>query len=316
MKYHDIRFRFLFLALLVNAVWFSLPGLIKWTSGSAWLFAGSNRLLVQPDPLEQFFYDTNMFVSNHVLAYYGHPGSRYMGILGRFSKEQLRLRLLTEASNYDRTNGNKGVIPALYLIYATAQPGGELAYLNSNIVLSYINFCYTNRMLLYLDHQIGRYGPENAIKKLLPFLKYPNVHLAFDAEWRTDKPMKQIGHVTGPEINQAQEMIRSYMLSNHIQGVRQLVFHQFKWQMIRQREKIRTDYYPVLLVHSTSGWGPPHQKLGTHAFNAQATNMPYKAFKLWYHPGVEKKGIHYDQPLMTPGQVLNLDPQPGLIIYQ
>ncbi len=317
MKINDLRIKLLIVALFLTAVFFSLPRLSQLSQAGWKLLTGvSSDIPPVMNPLDEFFYNTNMFVSNHIIAYYGHPNSRYMGILGRYSKDELRKMLLTEASNYDATNGDKGVVPAFYLIYATCQPGGELAYLNSNIVMSFINYTYSNKMLLYLDHQIGKYGPENAIRKMLPFLKYPNVQLAVDPEWRTDRPMKEIGHITGEEINQIQSIMQSYILSNHIRGIHQLVFHQFKYQMILHREKIQADYYPVLLVHNTSGWGPPWQKLGTHAFNSLATNMPYKGFKLWYYPGVQAKGLHYDSPLMSPADVLALKPQPGLIIYQ
>ena len=44
-------------------------------------------------------------------------------------------------------------------------------------------------------------------------------------------------------------------------------------------------------------------------------NIPYKGFKLWYYYS-SKHGVHYDRPLMTPSQVLSLNPEPGLIIYQ
>ncbi len=279
------------------------------------LFANSSEA-AEPDPLLEFYTSPFLFASNHIIAYYGHPNSKYMGILGRHSKQALTKMLLTEASNYDATNGSKGVVPALYLIYATAQPEGRIAYLNDKIMTAYIEYAYSNRMLVYMDHQIGKYGPENAIKRLLPWLKYPNVHIAIDPEWRTERPMKVVGHITGEELNIAQAMMHDYMLSNNIQGIKQLVFHQFKAQMVWHRNKAHSEYSNVLLVHSTSGWGSPKLKKGTHKFNSEATNMPYKAFKLWYYPGMQVKGLHYDSPLMTPASVLNLKPQPGLIIYQ
>ncbi|MCD8509521.1 MAG: hypothetical protein LRY73_06305 [Bacillus sp. (in: Bacteria)] len=48
---------------------------------------------------------------------------------------------------------------------------------------------------------------------------------------------------------------------------------------------------------------------------SKATNIPYKGFKLWYYYS-DIRGVHYDDPLMTPEEVMSLDPKPGLVIYQ
>lgn len=263
--------------------------------------------------LNDYFTSPTLFDDNIIVAYYGHPSSETMGIVGRHSKEELISLLQKVSEEYDSLNGNKGVIPAIYLVYGTVQPEGKIFKMKSDLVMSYIEAAYENGMLIYLDHQIGKYSPIDALNELLPFLKYPNVHLALDPEWRTAKPMKEVGYLTGSELNEIQEVMREYILSNEIQGKRQFVFHQFKESMIRDISTASSQYDPVLLVHNTSGWGSPDSKIATHARNAKATNIPYKGFKLWYF---YKPEVHFDNPLMTPEQVLNLDPKPGLIIYQ
>jgi hypothetical protein len=272
--------------------------------------------LIAENPYNAMFLSPTLFKSNHIIAYYGHPQSRHMGIVGRYSKEQLAERIKATVARYDKVNGEKGVIPAFYLIYGTAQPAGNIYIMPDQMVESYIHFAATNGILMILDHQIGRFTPQQAIEKLLPFLKYPNVHLAFDAEWRTTRPLKEIGFVTGQELNIAQAMIRDYMIKHDISGKRALIFHEFNTRMIRSRDDARSDYDPVVLIHSTSGWGSPSMKLGTHSRNALATNIPWKGFKLWYDHGDTRPGAHIDRPVMTPEQVLALDPQPVLIMYQ
>lgn len=266
-------------------------------------------------PEYEHFVKPDLFDKNHILAYYGHPKSKIMGIVGRHSKEELARKLKAKAEVFKKISGEKGVIPALYLIYATCQPKGEILRMKQEMVESYIKFSLDNGFLVYLDHQIGKHKPETAFKELLPFLKYPNVHLAIDVEWRTDKPMKKIGYITAFELNKLQEMMRDYMTEHQIPGKRQLVFHQFKPQMVVNIESVKASYDPVILIHATSGWGPPSLKRSTHAKNAKVNNIPNKAFKLWYYFS-DKKGVHYDQPLMSPGEVLALVPQPSLIIYQ
>lgn len=264
---------------------------------------------------EDFFLSPNFFEDNHIVAYYGHPNSKIMGILGRHTKEELASLVKKTAETYKSLNGEKGVIPAFYVIYGTCQPAGEINRINKNLIESYIEFALANKMLIYLDHQIGKHTPQEAIRELLPFLKYPNVHLALDPEWRTTRPMKVIGSISGEEINAVQKIIQDYLRANFIPGKRQLVFHQFHVKMISNREEVNANYSQVIPVHATSGWGGPDAKKGTHLRNSAAVNIPYKGFKLWYYYS-KQQGVHYDRPLMLPEEVLALNPEPGLIIYQ
>ncbi|MDG5789802.1 SH3 domain-containing protein [Evansella sp. AB-P1] len=275
----------------------------------------SNPNLFEDEEMNEFFTSPTLFENNTVVSYYGHPNSRLMGIVGRHSVQELIPILKNTSEKYDSVNGDKGVIPAIYLIYGTVQPGGEIGVLNYDQMISYIEEAYKNGVLVYLDHQMGKYHPIDALNEILPFLRYPNVHLALDPEWRTNNPMNEIGHLTGEEINQIQETMREYMISNDIPGIRQFVFHQFIEKMVHNIEEVSVDYDPVLLVHNTSGWGPPSGKIATHATNSKATNIPYKGFKLWYYYS-DISGVHYDNPLMTPEEVMELNPKPGLIIYQ
>jgi len=228
------------------------------------------------------FLPPDLFTSNHIIAYYGHPKSKIMGIVGRLGQPDLAKTLKEKAALYDAANGDKGIVPAIYLIYGTCQPGGNINIMKPEMVRSYIDFALANGFLVYIDHQIGKYSLEHAMNMILPFLKYPNVHLAIDLEWRTTRPMLEIGSITGDELNRIQAMMKKYMAENDIPGVRQLVFHQFHAKMVRNISKVKAEYNPVLLVHATSGWGSPEAKLSTHARNAKASNIPYKAFKLWY----------------------------------
>ncbi len=265
--------------------------------------------------LDARFTSPTLFDDNYILAYYGHPNSRIMGIVGRHPRNELGEKLRKTAEKYKAVSDRKGVIPAIYLVYGTCQPGGNINIMKRGQVQSYIDYAYKNGMLVYLDHQIGKYTPEQAINELLPFLKYPNVHLAIDPEWRTARPMKVLGHITADELNNVQRIMKDYIIANNIPGKRQLVFHQFNAKMVSNIKSVRSDYDPVLLVHTTSGWGTPSAKISTHARNAQAANIPIKGFKLWYFY-TRRPGVHYDIPLMTPEQVLSLDPEPRLIIYQ
>ncbi|MDR2494285.1 MAG: hypothetical protein LBD24_03580 [Spirochaetaceae bacterium] len=258
--------------------------------------------------------EPSILLNNDILAFYGHPNSTKMGILGRYSIEELDSRLTKLTAEYRAVSGGRGVRKAFYLIYGTVWPKGEIGIIGEELLMRYINYALKHDILIFIDHQIGKYHPLDSIKRMFPYLRYPNVHLALDPEWRTTKPMKEIGSVTADEINQAQKAMEDYMVANKIPGERLLVIHQFNVNMISNRERVRTNFERVRLVHCADGFGPPHLKRDSYAMNARAANMPIKGFKLFYNFGIP--GAGYDNPLLTPKQVFELNPRPYIIMYQ
>ncbi len=256
----------------------------------------------------------SVLLNNDVFALYGKPGSKAMGILGQYSLTGIEPVMNEFVRLYDAANGDRGIQPAFYIIYGTCWPGGDIGILSESTVRQYIEFAADRGWDVYLDHQIGKYTVETAVKKLLPWLEYPNVHLALDPEWRTTKPMQEIGSVTADEVNMAQKMIQDYMIEHAIPGRRMLVIHQFKPKMILNRGSVRSDFALVQLIHCADGFGSPTLKKSTYAQNALATNIPLKSFKLFLKPMVE--GAGYDVPIMSPEDVFQLNPRPYLIMYQ
>ena len=253
--------------------------------------------------------------NNDILAFYGHPDSRQMGILGRFTMDELNEKLIALADEYDAVNGDRGVIRAFYLVYGTVWPGGDIGLMSDARVQSYIDFAAEHDMIVFLDHQIGRFDPVTAMGKLVRWLAHPNVHLALDPEWRTTRPMKEIGSITGDELNAAMRAMDDHMAANGITDERLLVVHQFNARMITRRERVTTDsYHRVRLIHCADGFGNPGQKRASYDYNARATNMPDKGFKLFYNFGTP--GAGYDRPLLTPAEVMALTPRPVVVMYQ
>jgi len=256
----------------------------------------------------------SLLLNNDILAYYGHPNSRNMGILGRHTMEELNTMLTELAAEYEAVSGGRKVRKAFYLIYGTVWPAGEIGIIGNETLTRYIEFGLENDILIFIDHQIGRYDPIDSLRRMLPWLRYPNVHLALDPEWRTTKPMVEIGRVSAEEINRAQQVMEDYIIENNIPGERMLVIHQFNYVMIGNRENVRSDFNRVRLVHCADGFGSPRVKRDSYAFNALASNIPVKAFKLFYNLGIP--GAGYDSPLMTPREVYELNPRPYIIMYQ
>ena len=255
----------------------------------------------------------SILLNSDILAFYGHPNSKNMGILGRYTKEELDAKLDALAAEYQAAGG-RAVQKAFYIIFGTVWPGGDIGIIQESTLKEYIDFARERGILVFLDHQIGRFTPADSLKRMLPWLRYPNVHLALDPEWRTTKPMQEIGTVTAEEINQVQRIMENYMAENHVEGERLLVIHQFNYRMISNREKVDSGSSRVRLVHCADGFGSPQIKKASYAYNAQAANMPVKGFKLFYNFGIP--GAGFDSPLLSPREVFALDPRPYIVMYQ
>ena len=269
----------------------------------------------EQEAIDRFVSDnSSLLLNNDILAFYGHPKSKIMGILGRYSIEELDKKLTALAKEYEAVSDGRNIIKAFYIIFGTVWPEGEIGYIGEETLQRYIDYALKNDILVFLDHQIGRYNPINSLNRMLPWLRYSNVHLALDPEWRTNKPMEEIGHLTAEEINQAQKVMEEYIIANDIPGERMLVIHQFNWRMIRNREKVDSSFRRVRLVHCADGFGKPQLKKASYAYNAEAENIPVKAFKLFYNFNIP--GAGYDNPLLTPKEVYSLNPRPYIIMYQ
>lgn len=262
-----------------------------------------------------FLWDRIPLIANKtIVAYYGSPLSNKMGILGRYPKEEIAAMVKETAAQYDQVNGKDGAIPAFYIIYGTCRPGGEIGYLDDATLIDYIEYAQSEGMLVFIDHQIGKYSVREAMEKLLPYLKYPNVHLAIDPEWRTLSPMKEIGSITATELNEAQDYMDEYLRQHDIAGIRMLVVHQFADRMIQTRQSVVSHRDRVILIHTADGFGSPEMKKATYQRNAAALNMPVKGFKLFFKSDFPTAG--FDMPLMSPAEVMQLDPRPSLVMYQ
>jgi hypothetical protein len=275
-----------------------------------WVFTESELLNYQ----RQYLDAESILLNNDILSFYGHPLSKSMGILGRHTKEELNTMLTQVAEDY-RAVGGREVRKAFHLIYGTVWPAGEIGILGESVLREYIEYALENNILVFIDHQIGRYNPVDSLRVMLPWLRYPNVHLALDPEWRTTRPMQEIGTVSAAEINQAQRVMEEYMIENNISGERLLVIHQFNWVMISNREQVVANSQRVRLVHCADGFGSPSIKRQSYAYNAQAANIPIKGFKLFYR-NMAMPAAGYDNPLMSPTDVYGLNPRPYLIMYQ
>jgi hypothetical protein len=266
------------------------------------------------DQWNKIFRPASVLENQMVVAFYGQPSSTKMGILGEQGLEESKRKLDETIKTWEAVSGGKTVLAAFHLIFATCYPDANVGLLTQATVLRYVEFAAENNMIVILDHQLGLYSIEAAMNSMLPYLKYPNVHLAIDPEWKTPNPGIELGTITAAEVNKAEQMMDDYLAAENLPGKRMLILHQFHAKMISARDTVRSDFPRVDLVHHADGFGPPQLKLDTYKFLAGMKNLPVKGFKLFLPKSWKSKGM--DIPLLTPAQVMALAPQPVYISYQ
>ena len=242
------------------------------------------------------------------VTYYGRPGIALMGIIGEQSAADIMPLIKAKAAEYDDANGPKlGVQPAVHLVWgmATVDPqpdNSHLGYLTEAEVMPYIEEGLKAGVDVILDSQIANLSPTASISPALPYLKYPNVHLAIDPEFAVVHqgqyvPGNPIGYITADQVNDVERQMAEYMRANGITGKRVLMVHQFQSNMILDKEKLDASFPEVELTLSVDGFGNPYVK--TSKYNALVdANTPFTSFKLFYG---------WDKPLMTPREALGVD---------
>jgi len=263
---------------------------------------------------------------NMIVALYGRPHTKTLGTLGQQPLAQTIQKAKEKAKLYEKAWGSgKHVTPGFDLIYemATSSPGKNGKYvitLSEKVLQEYIVAAAQHGIVVFIDVQLGKKSPIEAVKPLLKYLKYDNVHIAVDPEFSVDnlkvRPGKKIGSITGPQINAVQDAMRDYIKANGIKEDKILLIHMFTEHMVTQKKAIRyTDR--VHLVMHLDGHGSPALKIKTYngLYSEARASKVVGGFKVFYKQ---------DKPMMQPKEVLGLKPvgkkrvreMPKVITYQ
>ncbi|MDE0656905.1 MAG: hypothetical protein OXH58_10045 [Acidimicrobiaceae bacterium] len=249
-----------------------------------------------------------------IVAFYGHPGVRSMGVLGHGTPADVAAEIAAWTERYDRLNGPRGAVGAYHLITGVAQanPTSDdtwLYRLPHDRIAPWVEAARQHGMLLFIDNQIGWSDPLAEVKLLEPFLREPFVHMALDPEFATQplgvRPGRAIGGITGEQVNEVlvylSELVEEEGLPPKI-----LMVHQFADRMLHNRDVI-VPQPGVELSIDMDGIGSPGAKLYGYELFAITAPSQRPAFKLFFDQ---------DNPLMSPETVLAMDPVPDVIIYQ
>lgn len=252
-----------------------------------------------------------------IVAYYGNPLSRKMGILGELPPEQMLARLDKEVAAWQRADPSTPVQPALHLIAVVAQgsPGRDGKYrlrMTDSLIETVASWAAKKNALVFLDVQVGLSTVKEELPRLVPFLKRPNFHLGLDPEFSMksgEKPGTKIGTMNASDVNFAIGLLSDLVMQYNLPP-KVLVVHRFTRGMLTGSRNIHLDPR-VHVVVNMDGWGAPWLKFDSYRAYVEADPVQFAGFKLFYHNDT-KKG----HPLLTPGELLLLTPKPVYIQYQ
>jgi len=252
-----------------------------------------------------------------IVAFYGNPLSKKMGILGELPPDQMLARFDKVIADWAKADPTHPVQPALHLIAVVAQgaPGRDGKYrlrMTDSLIDMVSQWAAKKNALLFLDVQVGQSTVQEELPRLIPFLKRPNVMLGIDPEFSMkfgDKPGSKIGTMSASDVNYAIGMLSDIVKQNNLPP-KVLIVHRFTRNMLTSAKQIKLDPR-VQVVINMDGWGQPWLKYDSYRAYVESEPVQFTGFKLFFHNDT-KKG----DPILTPGEVLLLNPKPLYIQYQ
>ena len=268
-----------------------------------------------PDPLPG-----SLLPENRIVAFYGNPLSKRMGILGQLAPNEMLAKLDREAKAWSAADPSTPVKKALHLIAVTAQGSGgrDGKYrlrMDSSLIEKVYGWAQKHDAILFLDVQVAQSTLQEELPKLARFLKRPDVHLGIDPEFSMHYgssgkvPGTKIGTFKAVDVNYAASFLADLVTAEKLPP-KLLVVHRFTRSMLPNAEEITLDPR-VQVVIDMDGWGPPQLKRDSYHDYVYQHPVQFTGFKLFYRNDT-KKG----HPLMSPADVLALFPKPLYIQYQ
>ncbi|TCP22134.1 hypothetical protein EV207_13722 [Scopulibacillus darangshiensis] len=257
---------------------------------------------------------TNGPLKKHrIVSYYGTPLSDQMGVLGEGTPDEAMKKLKRQTKAYSEADPSHQAVPAIELIASTAQrdPGPNGLYvsrLSKDVIEQYAKLAKENKALLILDVQLGQDTVMNEVKALEPFLKLPYVHLAIDTEFHVKQgqvPGEDLGHVDGAKIQKAIDYLNRLVEKRDIPD-KMVMVHEFQEGIITSKSLIKPTNH-VEVVMNADGFGKASAKKMKYRNLVKEGTNQYGGLKLFYSK---------DKPLLSPKEVIKLEPSPAVVNYQ
>jgi len=258
---------------------------------------------------------------NRVVAYYGAPQDPELGVLGTAPLNVSARRLEARAREFSRPG--RPAIPAFELIATLAQsaPGDDgLHRLRQTdaVIARHLRAARAAKGLLILDIQPGQSDFLDEVRALERWLVEPDVSLALDPEWHVPEgvqPGSVIGSTDAATVNEVTDYLSRIVRARNLPQ-KILIVHQFTEDMVSDRNLTRGSP-GVAVISNMDGFGTAELKAGVYdrlsvaqpatARLRRRSRDPYNGFKLFFRE---------DTGLMSPRDVLGLDPAPDVVVYE
>src|ERR1051325_11574434 len=168
--------------------------------------------------------DGSILPAKRIVAFYGNPLSKRMGILGELPPEQVPAKLDREFAKWTPADSTTPVQPALHLIAVVAQgsPGRDGKWrtrMDSALIEKVYGWAHEKNAILFLDVQVALSTLREELPRLARFLERPDVHLAIDPEFsmkRGDPPGTKIGTFDAADVNYATSFLADLVTSKQL----------------------------------------------------------------------------------------------------
>lgn len=255
---------------------------------------------------------------NRIIAYYGNLYSTKMGVLGQYEEAEMLRRLDVEVKKWEVADPTTPVIPALHYIAVVAQgsegkDGKYRARMPDSEINKVLKIAEKINAIVFLDIQVGFSDLQTEVPLLEKYLKLPNVHLGVDPEFSMKtgiRPGKVVGTLDATDVNFTANYLAKIVKENNIPP-KVLVVHRYTQKMVTNYQNIKP-LKEVQVVMHMDGWGGAAKKKNTYKQFVYKEPVQFTGFKLFYKHDVLEAGTS----LMTPNDLLKLNPQPSYIQFQ
>jgi hypothetical protein len=267
---------------------------------------------------------TEILPHYRVVAYYGAPGGSRLGVLGSGPLTSVVNQLADQAQDYDSTE--RPVMPALQLISTVVHdfPGSDGMYrsrLDDATIERYLEAARQANAILILDIQPGRATFMDEVRHYQHWLEMPDVSLAIDPEWSMGPgqiPNHVVGHTDAATINEVSAYLDEIVQTNHLPQ-KLFIVHQFTDTMVRNERGI-VQRPGLATVLNVDGFGRQDGKVAKYTELTADPERPafiFSGFKLFFEEDTRVPGGGHDpRRLMSPYDVLALDPKPDVVVYE
>lgn len=252
---------------------------------------------------------------NRIIAFYGNPLSRRMGVMGEYPPDLMLAMLDAEVATWRAADPSTPVKPALHLIAVVARdnPGPDGKYrgrMADTLIERVARWAETRDALVFLDVQVGLSTLQEELPRLAPFLRRPNFHLGIDPEFSMKNggiPGKRIGTYDATDINYAVRFLSELAREANVPP-KILVVHRFTRRGVTNAQNIRLNPHVQIIMHM-DGFGSPTLKRGTWNAYIRPEPVQFAGWKQFYKE-------RNDNPRTTLAEIIALRPKVLYVQYQ